>query len=122
MAFPGSGEYEGFAFAGLGVLLLASLALACKLAGRGLASGDRWVFGRWSFEWRYPALLEPVMQYLRSSGRMAWPLLYVVVFLSLLSLLRRMPARTGLRCWLPAWHYSGIWRLGMASCVATCRR
>ncbi|OHY98653.1 DUF6311 domain-containing protein [Salinicola sp. MIT1003] len=114
---PVQGQYEGFAYAGLGVLLLAGLALACKLAGRGLASGavpgwpnrvvwvlaplalfifalgDRWVFSHGSFEWRYPALLEPVTQYLRSSGRMAWPLLYVVVFLSLLSLMRRMPAR-----------------------------
>jgi hypothetical protein len=36
---PVQGQYEGFAYAGLGVLLLAGLALVCTLTGRRLAPG-----------------------------------------------------------------------------------
>ncbi|WP_136067482.1 DUF6311 domain-containing protein [Modicisalibacter radicis] len=114
---PLQGQYEGFAYAGLGVLTLLGVALGCALLRRGsvtattrswpsrtvwvlaplalffFALGNRWVLGPWLYEWRYPEFLEPITQYLRSSGRMAWPLLYVAVFLSLLALVQRMPAR-----------------------------
>ncbi|MHB0776536.1 DUF6311 domain-containing protein [Halomonas sp. WWR20] len=108
---PVAGQYEGFAYAGIGVLMLwisalvvaiirpgtvapakkrAALVLAVSLLFL-FALGDRLVIGTWAFGLPYPDILAPITQYLRSSGRMAWPLLYAVTFLSLAVLLKRLP-------------------------------
>lgn len=112
---PVAGQYEGFAYAGLGVLLLLAAALGMMLRRREIpltvaerwllvplvllfcfALGDRLVIGTWVVSLPYPDIMEPLTQRLRSAGRMAWPLLYGLLMAALLVLARRLPAR-GLR-------------------------
>ncbi len=109
---PVPGQYEGFAYAGLGVLLLWCLAggLWARSGATALTSGerwlllpagflflfslsDRWVLGQWVLAVPYPGWLEPLTMSLRSSGRMAWPLLYTLLLAALLVAGRRLAGR-----------------------------
>lgn len=114
---PVKGQYEGFAYAGAGVLLLMLAALLLMACQRRLplASAERWIFvplvalfvfalgnqlvvGQQVINLAYPAWLHPLTHHLRSAGRMAWPLLYGVLLASLLVLARGLAVRwlTGL--------------------------
>ena len=109
---PVLGQYEGFAYAGLGLLLLWALALVILLTkGRSLltsreqwlfaplgllflfALGDQLVVGQRVVSLPYPGWLEPLTHNLRSSGRMAWPLLYGLLFAALLIVGRSVSRR-----------------------------
>lgn len=109
---PVAGQYEGFAYAGAGVWVLWAAALGVMAAGRvwpmtwrecwlllplcGLfifALSDQVVVGQWTISLPYPSWIEVLTHRLRSAGRMAWPLLYGLLLLSLLVLVRRMPLR-----------------------------
>tara|TARA_R110001599_G_scaffold353766_1_gene597007 strand:+ start:1869 stop:3614 length:1746 start_codon:yes stop_codon:yes gene_type:complete len=109
---PVAGQYEGFAYAGMGVLGLWVMALAVWITGcyLPLNSGERLLFvpllalfifalsdqvvvGQWVVSLSYPAWMDVFTHKLRSSGRMAWPLLYGLLFAALLILARRMPVR-----------------------------
>lgn len=109
---PVPGQYEGFAYAGLGILMLWFVALACCVFTHSvpLRRGERWFFvpllalfvfalshqvvaGPWVISLRYPGWVEPLTHRLRSSGRMVWPLLYGLLVAALVVLARRMPMR-----------------------------
>lgn len=109
---PVAGQYEGFAYAGLGVLLLLGSAAVMSLRRREIpltaaerwllvplallfcfALGDRLVVGTWAISLPYPEVMEPLTHRLRSAGRMAWPLLYGLLLAALLVLARRLPTR-----------------------------
>lgn len=106
-----AGQYEGQAYAGLGALLflLAAFLVAVRrfqctelgairwenwavaLALLGLfvfALADRWVVGKLVWDMPYPEWLQLLTQYLRSSGRLVWPLLYGLMLLGLAYLSR----------------------------------
>ncbi|WP_136067483.1 DUF6311 domain-containing protein [Modicisalibacter radicis] len=127
---PIAGQYEGQAYAGIGALLflLAGFLVAVrrlhwmqlrKLSGEArllavallglfvFALGDRWVIGKLVWSVDYPALLAPLTEYIRSSGRMAWPLLYgllllCVVYLSKAIRYRNLIALLAI-AWLAQW-------------------
>ncbi len=109
---PVAGQYEGFAYAGLGVLMLWFVALALCIATRSvpLMRDERWfliplmalfvfalshqvVVGQWVLSLPYPGWVEPLTNRLRSAGRMAWPLLYGGLVVALVVLARLMPMR-----------------------------
>jgi len=110
---PIAGQYEGQAYAGIGALLflLAGFLVAVRrlrcaqlhplrgevwlvaVALLGLfvfALGDRWVIGKLVWPVDYPALLAPLTEYIRSSGRMVWPLLYGLMLLGMAYLSRTL--------------------------------
>lgn len=110
---PISGQYEGQSYVGLGVVLLWLVALyglirAGMLANLhalpgsakwllGLSIGlfvfalsDQVVIGSQVFDLHYQDLIGPLAYYLRSSGRLVWPLMYVLLLGSLVWLARRM--------------------------------
>lgn len=97
----GPGDYEGFNYLGLGILMLAICASVALLQGKtGLASAVRhrqlllWALlgltlfaltntlGIGSLEVHYwlPKTLEQVANVFRASGRMFWPVFYTIVF------------------------------------------
>lgn len=118
----GPGEYEGFAFLGVGVLLVIAADLALRLRDRAVRrsvtpprSGPRVIAllvvvaafatfalsshvrlgDRELIDLSAPyAFLDPLPSMLRASGRFVWPLYYVVLFAALASLRRRVPGRT----------------------------
>lgn len=113
---PVWGQYEGQAYAGLGgigVLLAGVIAAVChrQYAKRHSWSGtfgwllvavvglfvfalsDRLVIGGWLVELHYARWLGPLPDTLRSSGRLAWPLLYVLLLAALLLLASSWPRR-----------------------------
>lgn len=106
---PIAGQYEGFAYAGLGILLswVAAVAVLVMSRGRALplsrqggwlalglivlfvfALSDRLVVGHWIIDVSYPGWMGALTSHLRSVGRMAWPLLYGFIFLALVVLAR----------------------------------
>lgn len=113
---PVWGQYEGQAYAGLGGIgvLLAGAMVAVRY-GKGamrnscpatlgwllaavvgmfvFALSDRVVIGEWLFELHYARWLGPLPDILRSSGRLAWPLLYVLLLVALMVLAHRWPRR-----------------------------
>lgn len=109
---PVAGQYEGFAYAGAGLLLLWAMALVGMLVSRSLplASTERWllvplvllfvfslshqvVIGQWQLSLPFPAWTEVLTHQLRSSGRMTWPLLYGLLFAALIVASRCITAR-----------------------------
>nr|WP_299240461.1 DUF6311 domain-containing protein [uncultured Halomonas sp.] len=111
------GQYEGQAYAGVGalVLLVAGLLVAVRrgewcefkelrletrvlgVAMVGLflfALGDRWIIGKVVTDIPYPDWTSILTQYLRSSGRLVWPLLYGLLLLALVILLHKARRRT----------------------------
>nr|WP_298375294.1 DUF6311 domain-containing protein [uncultured Halomonas sp.] len=111
------GQYEGQAYAGVGalVLLTAGLLVAVRrgqwsefaelrletrvlaLALVGLflfALGDRWIIGKVVTNIPYPDWTQVLTQYLRSSGRLVWPLLYGLLLLALVILMYKARRRT----------------------------
>lgn len=122
-ATPVWGQYEGQAYAGLGgigVLLLGAYVLMFRRQWpaqkeQGQAQGrcppgmgwllaatagmfvfslsDRVVLGSWLFELDYARWAGPLAEVLRSGGRLAWPLLYVLLLGALVLLAGRWPGR-----------------------------
>lgn len=116
---PVSGQYEGYSYVGIGMLLLWFLAFFLFVFGltkRGASQSeqksmvglplwvsglflflfslsDRWVLGGWFWEFKYPGILSTLTQHLRSSGRMIWPLMYILAIASFCYLLRRITRR-----------------------------
>lgn len=116
---PIAGQYEGQAYMGLGILAWVVVALAVALrrmptstlrclqwehatliAALALlfvfALGDRWVIGRLVWHIPYPDWSQLVTQYLRSSGRLVWPLLYALLLGALWLTARYMSSRAGI--------------------------
>jgi hypothetical protein len=112
--FPeGPGDYEGFNYLGLGAVLLALLALPALrgalpalrarrrywpllllLCGLTLfAVSNRVGIGMGGFEIPLPQSAIDRANTLRSSGRMFWPVFYVILFMAVRAVLRRYPAR-----------------------------
>lgn len=114
---PIAGQYEGQAYAGLGALCLLLVAflvavrylqmaeltalhretwfIAVTLLGMFVfAMADRWVIGKLVWSVSYPEWLQLLTQYLRSSGRLVWPLLYGCLLLGVAYLSRRLSAIT----------------------------
>ena len=113
---PVGGQYEGQAYAGLGGLALLAMGTAV-LGNRGwrqarlnwpggmtwlvllglamfvFALSDRVVVGYRVFELGYGSWLGPLTDVLRSSGRLAWPLLYILLLSTLVLLARQWPRR-----------------------------
>nr|WP_298523216.1 DUF6311 domain-containing protein [uncultured Halomonas sp.] len=112
-----SGQYEGQAYAGVGALVLLtagllvavrrgewsefkklrleSRVLAVAMVGLFLfALGDRWIIGKVVTDIPYPEWTQVLTQYLRSSGRLVWPLLYGLLLLALVILMHRARRRT----------------------------
>lgn len=116
---PIEGQYEGQAYAGVGMIALVLVALGvairrcasevfyamtlerCFLVVALLvlflfALGDRWVIGRLVWEIPYPDFTESLTQYLRSSGRLVWPLFYAVLLTALIILVHYLRVRTAI--------------------------
>ncbi len=116
----GAGDYEGFAFLGSGVLLLVLAALTGRAAAvrrDGRAAGPtaerwplaavlvvlvlfalshRWAFGPWEVAvLPLPAPLARAGALLRSSGRMLWPAVYVLMLWGVVAVVRALPGRSG---------------------------
>lgn len=113
---PVGGQYEGQAYAGLGGLALLAMG-AAVLGNRGwrqacqnwpagmawllllgiamfvFALSDRVVVGYRVLELGYRPLLGPLADVLRSSGRLAWPLLYILLLATLVLLARQWSHR-----------------------------
>lgn len=113
---PVWGQYEGQAYAGLGGLAVLAVGVSV-LANRGwrtalahwpgampwllvlslgmflFALSDRVVLGYRLYELDYGRWLWPLPEVLRSSGRLAWPLLYVLLVAALLLLSREWSRR-----------------------------
>ncbi len=109
------GDYEGFAYLGLGGLILAVLAafslpqilrqyplkpfyayapLALALVGMGIFSFSQNVgFGTINFWAPWPAPLRMLGELFRSTGRFIWPLYYVFFFLAVAVISRRFSPR-----------------------------
>lgn len=124
---PVPGQYEGFAYAGAGVLWIwgAALLVVMRTHTVGLHAQERWlalpvlllfvfalsdrlVVGSWVVSLPYSGWLEPLTHHLRSAGRMAWPLLYALLLAALLLLSRRlsgpwMAGLLGISVMLQAW-------------------
>lgn len=115
---PIAGQYEGQAYAGLGMLAwgLATVAVALRRMPYNIvhsfrwehgtlllalvmlfvfAMGDRWVIGRLVWEIPYPDWSQLITQYLRSSGRLVWPLFYALLMAALWLSARYMSTRMG---------------------------
>ena len=106
---PGAGgDFEGFNYFGLGVLLLAPLALWKRVAFDRrliplltagliltlLALSNRVALGPVElFSYDVPSLLRPYTDLLRGSGRLFWPMYYLVLLAILVAVLRGFPAR-----------------------------
>ena len=113
---PVAGQYEGQAYAGLGGvgLLLLGAAMMCRLGWRSslqwwpsslpwllfltlgmfvFALSDRVVLGYRVYELNFGHLLWPLSDILRSSGRLAWPLLYVLLLASVVLVARAWSAK-----------------------------
>lgn len=113
---PIAGQYEGQAYAGLGILFWGSAVLVVairRMTGSAIrnlslehallamavvvlfvfALGDRWVIGRLVWEIPYPEWSQLISQYLRSSGRLVWPLFYALLLLALWLAARYMTSR-----------------------------
>lgn len=111
-----SGQYEGQAYAGVGALLLLvagllvavrrgewrelrglrpeTRALAVAMLGLFLfALGDRLIIGKIVTNIPYPEWTQVLTQYLRSSGRLVWPLLYGLLLLALVILIYKTRRR-----------------------------
>ena len=113
---PVGGQYEGQAYAGLGGLLLLAMGTAV-LGNRGwreacrnwpsgmtwllllgiamfiFALSDRVVLGYRVFDLGYRSWLGPLADVLRSSGRLVWPLLYILLLSTLVLLARQWSHR-----------------------------
>ncbi|MHB0776535.1 DUF6311 domain-containing protein [Halomonas sp. WWR20] len=113
---PIAGQYEGQAYAGLGMLSFVMVALcvairyvnvrdfsmiglerwmvALILLGLFLfALADRWVIGKLVWDIPYPDGAVYITQYLRSSGRLVWPLFYGILLLGVAYLAHRIRTR-----------------------------
>ncbi len=108
------GDYEGFAYAGLGGLILAGLAawtlpnffrthriawryapLWLVLLGMGIfAASQNVTFGAVSLWLPWPAPLQTLGELFRATGRFIWPFYYFVFFACVYLLARRLPLRT----------------------------
>tara|TARA_R110001599_G_scaffold353766_1_gene597012 strand:+ start:10651 stop:12384 length:1734 start_codon:yes stop_codon:yes gene_type:complete len=116
---PIAGQYEGQAYAGLGMLAwgLSAVTVALRrMPGSAVsgvprehatlfvalvmlfvfALGDRWVIGRLVWDIPYPDWTQLITQYLRSSGRLVWPLFYALLLAALWLTARFMNARMGI--------------------------
>jgi hypothetical protein len=106
---PGAGgDFEGFNYLGLGVLLLVPLALwkrtpldrrilpllvACGILTI-LALSNRVALGPIElFSYDVPSLLRPYTDLLRGSGRLFWPMYYLAILAILVAVLRGFPLR-----------------------------
>jgi hypothetical protein len=111
------GEVEGGAFLGLGALLAGVVALhaARRLRATGqltlrcewlpvglavvalgvLAASNRVAFGPYEFVYPVPAWFESAVGVVRASGRMVWPVSYLVMLGIVALIARAYPARTG---------------------------
>lgn len=104
-----SGDYEGFNYAGLGVLLLVPLALIAWLRNRQplkdelrirpwllLALIGLWLFalsnqigvGAHTFSYPLPKIASNLANIFRASGRMFWPVLYALILMVMFLLVR----------------------------------
>lgn len=110
------GDYEGFAYVGLGGLILAAIAawslpqvlrrhplktltvyapLAVALVGLAIFAVSQNVgFGSLNFWAWWPAPLRALGELFRSTGRFVWPLYYFLFFLAVLVISRRLPPKT----------------------------
>lgn len=117
----GGGDYEGFNYLGLGLLLLAVLAVAVLFKDRAWRQLPRsaWpmvivlgllsayaisnviTIGPHDVEIPLPGFLDPLLNLLRSSGRMFWPVFYAIAFAVLALLAMRYSGKRALT-WLLA--------------------
>ncbi|MEQ1608371.1 MAG: DUF6311 domain-containing protein [Hyphomonadaceae bacterium] len=110
------GDYEGYAFVGLGGLILAGVAawalpgirkqlslsillpywpFAMALLGMAIFSVSRnATLGTVNFYLPWPGFLHYLGELFRSTGRFIWPLYYALFFVGVLIASRRLPART----------------------------
>jgi hypothetical protein len=118
----GPGDYEGFAYLGVGMLLLATIAAAELLrAGVGprrpgitpllvlallltvFAISPRVAFGPHElFSYSLPELVKPAVNAFRVSGRFVWPLYYLIFLGVLYVVFSRLPRRAALAVCLAA--------------------
>jgi hypothetical protein len=110
------GDYEGFAYVGLGGLLLAAVAAWCSpavrahlrrppltlhyaplalvLVGMGVfALSQNVTFAEKNFYLWWPAPLQMLGEIFRSTGRFVWPLYYVMFFAAVFIIARRLSPR-----------------------------
>jgi hypothetical protein len=111
----GRGDYEGFNYLGLGVIVLGLTALPLLAqqvtAGRqllqrhlllswallllaGFAITHKPAFGWWSITLPMPDLLLHLAEIFRSSGRMLWPLFYVLLLMLIATVIKSVGHRT----------------------------
>lgn len=110
---PVNGQHEGYAYAGFGVILIWLVALYVLIRDGVMANlralfgaakwllglviglyifalSDRVVIGSQVLDLHYQKLIGPLSDYLRASGRLAWPLLYTLLLGALVWLSRRL--------------------------------
>jgi len=114
---PVWGQYEGQSYMGLGGILLLVAAVfsmwirphpeihtrqsapdwkwawIAALFLFAFSLSDRIIIGTYVLDLHYSNLVDPLARLLRSSGRLAWPLLYMLLMASAFSLGRRIPRR-----------------------------
>lgn len=110
-----AGDYEGFNFLGLGVIFLAIFALPAVIAGRPgfggairrlpvlfvvlavltvFAASNKVGFGSLEHGYPLPDLVLKAASVFRASGRMFWPVFYVIVFATIFLIVRTNDKRT----------------------------
>lgn len=111
LALATGGQYEGFAYLGLGALLLVLGGLVfTRVRGDGgegtfaplmvvvfgaflLALSTRLTFGPWSIFLPVPEQVEGLLAIFRSSGRFIWVVVYALLFIAIAGLIRGLPGR-----------------------------
>ena len=109
-------QYEGFSYLGLGVILLAIIALVLKLLGTDktkdtpqdrknftislivisilctivAASPKVYLGEKLLFELKLPKILNEIWGIFRSTGRIIWPVIYIITLSSIITILKRL--------------------------------
>lgn len=108
------GDYEGFSFLGLGLILLGVVACAVFILKKGWVNNPRWIplavasvsllvfalsdhiaiGANESFQYSLPAFTKPITDTFRVSGRFIWPVYYVLFLAVFYQLFSHLKSRT----------------------------